>query len=398
MASLPPLHALLRDMVAIPSVNPTGDPGTPHVNEQKMAEFLLGWTERHGAEAALMPVLPDRPNLVARWRPKGLKPGQRPRHRIWFAPHTDTVSVAGMTVAPFDPVISKGRQPRLYGRGASDTKGPMAAMLHAIAAWWKAGGKNGDVEILFVGLMGEEAGNEGAKALVAHPIPAAERPDLVIVGEPTGLRVVTAHKGALWLTLTAAGKACHASTPERGRNAIDLMAPALVAIRKQLIPALRAEKYRHPLLGLPTLNIGTIRGGSKVNIVPDACVVEVDCRTTPALSHPAVLALAKRIVKAAAPGVRVEKLRGCPGLATDPAQPLITALRQASAAVTGGKPKPPGGVPWFCDAAIFDGAGLPAVAFGPGTIAQAHTRDEYIALRDLDAGAAALLRYLTDLL
>ena len=388
MASLPPLHALLRDMVAIPSVNPTGDPGTPHVNEQKMAEFLLRWTERNGAEAALMPVLPDRPNIVARWRPQGLKKGRKPRVRLWFAPHTDTVSVAGMTVAPFDPVIQQGR---LYGRGASDTKGPMAAMLHAIAAWWRAGGKNGDVEVMFVGLMGEEAGNEGARALAAHPIPAAERPHLVIVGEPTGLRVVTAHKGALWLTLTAAGKACHASTPERGHNAIDAMAPALVALREKLIPALHAEEYRHPLLGLPSLNIGTIRGGSKVNIVPDSCTVEVDCRTTPALSHPAVHVRAKQIVKAAAPGVRVEKLRGCPGLATDPDQPLITALRQAS----GGKP--PGGVPWFCDAAIFAGAGLPAVAYGPGTIAQAHTRDEYIALRDLDAGADALVRFLTRL-
>ena len=388
MASLSPHHALLRDMVAIPSVNPTGDPGTPHVNEQKMAEFLLRWTERAGAEAALMPVLPDRPNLVARWRPKGLKKGQKPRLRIWFAPHTDTVSVAGMSIAPFDPVIKNGR---LYGRGASDTKGPMASMLHAIATWWKAGGKDGDVEILFFGLMGEEAGNEGARAVVAHPVPVAERPDLVIVGEPTGLRVVTAHKGALWLTLTATGKACHASTPERGRNAIDAIAPALVALREKLIPALHAEKYRHSLLGLPSLNIGTIRGGSKVNIVPDSCVVEVDCRTTPALEHATVLALAKKTVKGASPTVRVEKLRGCPGLATDPDQPLITALRKAA----GGKA--PGGVPWFCDAAIFAGAGLPAVAFGPGTIAQAHTRDEYIALRDLDAGVVALIRFLSGL-
>ena len=388
MAALPPLHALLRDLVAIPSVNPAGDPGTPHVNERKIAEYLLGWTERAGAEAALMPVLPDRPNIVARWRPKGLKKGQKPRLRLWFAPHTDTVSVAGMTVAPFEPLISKGR---LYGRGASDTKGPMAAMLHAIAAWWQAGGKDGDVEIFFVGLMGEEAGNEGARALAAHPIPKAERPDLVIVGEPTELRVVTAHKGALWLTLTADGKACHASTPERGRNAIDLMAPALVALREEVAPALRAAKYRHPLLGLPTLSVGTIRGGSKVNIVPDACTVEVDCRTTPALSHATVLALAQKAVKRVAPGVRVAKLRGCPGLATDPDQPLITALRRAA----GGKP--PGGVPWFCDAAIFAGAGLPAVAFGPGSIAQAHTRDEYIALRDLDAGAEALRQFLSGL-
>ncbi len=186
MARPSSLIRLLEELVAIPSVNPAGDPGTPHVNEQALAVHLEKWTRKAGAASELMPVLPDRPNLLATWKP--LRPVKT---RLCFAPHTDTVSVAGMTVAPFSPTIRRGR---LYGRGASDTKGPMAAMLWAIAEWWRTGGRESSVEVTFAGLMGEEAGNDGAHAL------AARRPklkaDLVIVGEPTDLKIVTAPQGS----------------------------------------------------------------------------------------------------------------------------------------------------------------------------------------------------------
>jgi succinyl-diaminopimelate desuccinylase len=366
---------LLGDLVALPSVNPTGDPGTPHVGELAVARYLEAWARRAGAAVRLSPVLPGRPNVVAVWKPR------RPvKTRLWFAPHTDTVSVAGMTVPPFTPTLRRGR---LYGRGASDTKGPMAAMLWAIAEWWRAGGRDGTAEVTFLGLVGEEAGNDGARAVAAKKLSARQKPDLIIVGEPTDLKVVTSHKGALWLELRTRGRACHASAPERGINAIGEMARAIAAVEAA---APRLARRPHPLLGPATLNVGTIRGGSKVNIVPDLCVVEVDVRTTPRFTARQAVMEIRRAVAAAAPRCRVTVQRGAPGLDTDARQPLIRQLAGIARGTTG--------VPWFCDAAIFAEAGWPAVALGPGSIRQAHTPDEYIAVRDLADGVAVYRRFL----
>jgi acetylornithine deacetylase/succinyl-diaminopimelate desuccinylase-like protein len=179
---------LLQALVRIPSVNPAGDPGTDGIGEARMAEALCGFLSGLGAEARLQEVLPGRPNVVARF------PSDRPgKPRVLFAPHTDTVSVVGMTIEPFGGELREGR---VWGRGASDTKGPMTAMLWALR-------QSLDRlpflshEIWFAGLMSEETGQHGAKALAAE-----EHFDFVIAGEPTGLDVVHTHKGALWLTLT----------------------------------------------------------------------------------------------------------------------------------------------------------------------------------------------------
>jgi acetylornithine deacetylase/succinyl-diaminopimelate desuccinylase-like protein len=348
---------LLRALVRIPSVNPDGDPGTEHVGEQACAEFLADWLAEHGAEAELREVLPGRPNVVGRF------PSDRPgKPRLLFAPHTDTVSVAGMTIDPFGGEIRDGK---LWGRGASDTKGPMAAMLTALA-------RARDVlpqlshEIWFAGLMSEEAGQNGAKALAAQ-----ESFDLVIVGEPTALQTVHTHKGAVWLTLQTTGRAVHASTPDRGENAIDAMLGVLAFLR----PALQdlVSPLRDPVLGAPTFNLGTITGGSKVNIVPDRCEVKIDMRTIPGQPvRPLLDALAERF-----PTLTVAVRNSAP-LFTDPAHPLIGKLAACGA--------PPVGAPWFCDGAIFAEAGSPAVALGPGSIAQAHTADEWISLDDLENG------------
>ncbi len=356
---------LLRDLVRIPSVNPDGDPGTEHVGERRCAEFIASWLRDIGAEVSLDEVLPGRPNVVARF------PADRPgKPRLLLAPHTDTVSVAGMTIDPFGGEIRDGK---LWGRGASDTKGPMAAMLTAL--------KNSrDIlpflthEIWFAGLVGEEAGQHGAKALAAK-----EKFDLVIVGEPTSLEVVHTHKGAVWLTLRTHGRAVHASTPDRGENAIEKMLDVLQFLR----PALRdhVAPHPHPVLGTPTFNIGTIVGGSKVNIVPDRCEVKVDMRTVPGQNaQPLLDALAEKF-----PFLEVA-VRNSRPLFTDPAHPLIAKLGDCGA--------PPVGAPWFCDGAIFAEAGSPAVALGPGSIAQAHIADEWISLADLEAGTAFFEKFL----
>ena len=373
----PDAISLLRELVSIPSVNPSGNPGTAGINEQKIAAFLKNWTEAAGAKSRLIPVLPDRPNILAVWKPR-----RRVKTRIWFAPHTDTVSGVGLTVPPFTPTERRGR---LYGRGACDTMGPRAAMLWAIAEWWRTGGAESEVEVTFAGLMGEEAGNDGARALAASPTRHA--PDLVIVGEPTDLRVVTAHKGVLWLDLQASGRACHASAPERGENAIYALNEGIAVLRRDIIPKL--AHHPHPLLGAATLSIGTIRGGSKVNIVPDSCGAEIDIRTTPSFTDKAVLAEIRQALRRKASSCRVTVQRSETGLASDPEHPLIRHLAAFSRGITG--------VPWFCDAAFFARRGWPAVAFGPGSISQAHTRDEFIVLKEVGTGVAAYLGFLRSL-
>jgi acetylornithine deacetylase/succinyl-diaminopimelate desuccinylase-like protein len=359
---------LLGELIRIPSVNPEGDPGVAEPGEARLALHLESLLEELGAEVSLREVLPGRPNVVARF------PGDRPgKSRILLAPHTDTVSVVGMTIDPFGGEVREGK---VWGRGASDTKGPMAAMLCALSRCREILPKLGH-EIWFAGLMGEESGQYGAKALATE-----ERFDFVIAGEPTDLKTVHAHKGSLWVTLTAHGKAVHASAPERGENAIYSMTSSIERIRREVIPEIARDE--HPLLGRTTLSVGTIRGGSKTNIVPDHCEATVDIRVIPGGNPDRIVSL----IREASPGLDVCHLGSSP-LFTDPSHPLITLLASLSAT--------PVGAPWFCDAAVFAERGMPAVALGPGSIAQAHTADEWISVSDLEEGADFFERFLRSL-
>ena len=359
---------IASELVRIPSVNPDGDPGTPQTGEAACAEWLAAFLSAAGAEAELREVLPGRPNLVARF------PSDTPgKPKILFAPHTDTVSVAGMTVDPFSGEICDGR---LFGRGATDTKGPMASMLHALV-------EAAPIipalpyEIWFAGLMGEEAGQHGAKALSAQ-----EEFAFVIAGEPTDLHVVYTHKGSAWLMLHTTGRAAHASKPGAGVNAIYKMCDAIDAIRRELVPAF--AQHVDPVLGHATASVGTIAGGAKINIVPDSCHARVDLRTIPGQD----LSPVEKILRARVPDIEISMSVSHP-LFTDPGHPLIRALQRCGAGLAG--------APWFCDAAVFAANGSPAIAMGPGSIAQAHTCDEFISIHDLEKGAEFFLAFLRSL-
>ena len=360
---------LAQDLVRIPSVNPDGDPGTDQTGEEACAAFLRDFLHSLGAEVRLEEVLPGRPNVVARFTATGGKP------RLLFAPHTDTVSVAGMTVDPFGGEIRDGR---LYGRGATDTKGPMASMLWALR-------ECRDVlpllshEIWFAGLMGEEAGQDGAKALADK-----ETFDFVVVGEPTGLDVVFKHKVDVTARIIATGRSAHSSCPERGENAITKLASGLLSLQEALTD--HFKKIHDPVLGHPTFSIGTIRGGTKFNIVPDHAEAVVDLRLLPSQWKDREAAEVFDIMREACPGLRVERIAGSQALDTDPAHPLVGKL-----AAVGGKPA---GAAWFCDAAVFSSRGIPAVAIGPGSIAQAHTEDEFIEIADLERGVEFFKKFL----
>ncbi len=357
---------LLRELIRIPSVNPDGDPGTDGVGEQRVAEYLRRVLEAVGADVELRDVEPGRPNLLARF------PGGEGKPRLLLAPHTDTVSVRGMVV---DPFAGETRDGRIWGRGASDTKGSIAAMV------WALGRCGGDLakcshEIWFAGLMGEEAGLLGSAALAAE-----EEFDFVIAGEPTGLDVVNVTKGCTWATLRTRGRAVHASMPERGTNAIYAMADVVGFLRDEVAAELAA--MADPLLGSSTVSVGVIAGGSKANIVPDTCELKVDFRTVPGQSLNGIFDRIRAM------GVEVE-LQAAEPMRTDPGHPLIDKL-----GVLGGKCV---GAPWFCDGANFAARGTPAIALGPGSILQAHTEDEFITVADLERGADFFERFLRSLI
>ena len=356
-------------LIRIPSVNPDGgDPGTDQTGEAACASWVADFLRGCGAEVSLREVVPGRPNVLGRF------PSQRAAHRrILLAPHLDTVSVAGMTIDPFSGEVRDGK---LLGRGASDTKGTAASMLWALR---EAREVLADLpyEIWFAGLVGEEAGQFGAKALAAE-----EKFDFVMAGEPTSLDVVHTHKGSCWLQLRTHGRAVHASQPEAGENAIYRMMEAIDCLRREGIPKLAASS--NPVLGTSTLSLGTIRGGSKVNIVPDFCEASVDIRIIPGMDPGFIVDLLQQRV----PDIEIDLKRSEP-LHTDPSHPIISQLESLGSKLVG--------APWFCDAAVFASHGCPSVAIGPGSIAQAHTADEFIRVADLEAGAEFFLRFLKSL-
>lgn len=348
---------LTQALVRIPSVNPDGDAGTTQIGEKACAEFVGDWCREIGGEVEFHEVLPDRPNVVVRF------PSDTPgKKRLLLAPHTDTVSVGGMTIDPFSGDLRDGK---IWGRGSSDTKGPMAAMLWALKESREILASL-PYEIWFAGLMGEEAGLHGSRAL------AARMPfDFVIVGEPTDLKTVNCHKGQAWFNLATAGRACHASQPDRGENAIYKMLDVAAFIRTEIAPML--EQQTHPVLGHSTVSLGIIRGGSKINIVPDSCQVQMDCRLVPGFTAEAIADQ----LRAKFPDLKIEISQSKP-LDTSADHPLVQLLGETGAPCTG--------APWFCDAAPFAEKGVPGVALGPGSIQQAHTADEWISVQDLEAG------------
>jgi len=357
---------LTQALIRIPSVNPDDQSGFTEGGEQKIAEKLAEWLREWGAEVILEEILPQRPNLIARWAPLDGRP------RVLLGPHLDTVGIANMKVEPFGGRIVDGT---ITGRGASDTKGPMASMLWALKEH-AALLADARVAVDFVAFMGEESGQWGSKHFAKHH--GADY-QFAVAGEPTSLQIVSTTKGSLWSTLVAEGKACHSSMPEEGDNAILKLARALDVLEKHLKPRLAA--YSHPRLGGSTMNIGTFRGGTRANIVPDSAEAQLDIRITPALTAVggAEQLLASTIAECGLP-VKMVNTHENPPMETDEQNPYLQCLRRAR----------PGtecvSAPWFSDAAHLSRGGIPSVCLGPGSIEQAHKDDEFIRIDDLHAG------------
>ena len=357
---------LLQSLIRIPSVNPDNDPGTDKVGENGIAEYLSDLLVPHGFDVTLEEVLPGRPNVIARC------PGPADRPRIFLGPHTDTVGVSGMEFDPFCGDIKDGR---ILGRGATDTKGPMASMLTALIEN-KVLLAELPIAIDFVAFMGEESSQHGSKHFAEWH---AEEYIFGIAGEPTSLDIVYTTKGSLWLTVAAKGIATHASQPERGSNAIMTLARSLDHMNKKL--ASQLATFTHPVLGHSSFNIGTIKGGTRPNIVPDHAEAEIDIRTAPSLDAVGgAHALVLDFIKEQQLPLEVVKAHENPPMETPTSDPIIQQLLKAN------PQSQLVGAPWFSDAAHLSHAGVPSVCLGPGSINQAHTKDEFIQISDLEAG------------
>ena len=366
---------ILTELVAIPSVHPDADSGGCQAGEAAMAAWTAAFLAKLGADVETREIAPGRPNVIAVFEPRG-----RARSTAAFAPHLDTVGVSGMTVPPFQVTRSRGR---CYGRGACDTKGPTAALYSALHHW--AGSperRTTRVRWCVVATAGEEQGSLGAEFLCRRGLKA----DFAVALEPTDLKVVMAAKGVLRVWITAPGRAAHAAKPHRGVNAIYRLMPLMEEIRGPLARKLAGRL--HPVLGRATVNLATIHGGGELNVVPATCTIGLDFRSHPGCTGPEILGLLSKAIEKHCPEATMKVVRDRPSFVADRADKWTRRVHAASSGWATAD--------WFCDANIFNQFGIKAVAFGPGSIEQAHTKDEFISERDLTDGARAFTAILSN--
>ena len=361
--SISDVSSLLMDLISIPSVNPAFCSDDSIIGEERVADMLAQLGGKLGFDCKFQLVKGKRRNLLLKY-----KPCSRPRHRLLLAPHMDTVVADQTQLSPF---IKQGR---IYGRGACDTKGSIAAMLNALAQVIASPERPGNTEIHLACLVDEEHGQLGSRSFSRRNKPY----DLAIIGEPTSNEVVTAHKGVMWFQLHTQGVAAHGARPSLGKNAIHAMSRAVQFLEQDYREQL--NQSRHPLLGPGTINVGTIRGGKQPNIVPDSCSIWADRRTLPGESNAAIAkdiltSLEKRGIKAS---LDYRRDAECPAMETQPDLPWIKKL------MTLARQKKPLGVDYFCDAAFVSQNGTPCIVFGPGSIDQAHTANEWISIQSLE--------------
>jgi acetylornithine deacetylase/succinyl-diaminopimelate desuccinylase-like protein len=383
----------LAELVAIPSVNPMGRPVVgPEYFEYRVTDYLESLFQQLRLPYERQTVEPKRDNIVARL--DGRIPLDEGGALVLFEAHQDTVPVDGMTINPWVPLVREGR---LYGRGACDIKGGLTAMLGALARL--AEERPPDMPtIVMACTVNEEHGFSGASALTkmwSQPrsiIP--RRPDAAIVAEPTGLQVVVAHKGVVRWRCHAHGRATHSSQPHLGVNAIFKMSRALAALerfQRDVAPTLGI----HPLCGRPTLSVGTITGGLSVNTVPDRCTIEIDRRLIPGEDPQAAYRGVVDFISTESghdSAIEHEEpfLIGVGLLDKNNGQ---LAERMVAAAARCSIECRTIGVPFGTDAAAIAAAGVPSIVFGPGSIEQAHTADEWLSLDELAKASEALYQF-----
>ncbi len=373
--------SLLKKLVEINSVNPFEGEGP---GESEIAEFIRGKLESYGLTAKLQVVKDRRANVIGVLKGKGGGPS------LMLNGHIDTVGVTEMMVDPFGASVD--RQGRLHGRGACDMKGSIASMMAAIKSITDSGTHlRGDV--IFTGVIDEEYRSIGTRAVIRE-----HRSDAAIVGEPTGLDVAIAHKGFVWIEVEVKGRASHGSVPEKGLDAIAMMAKLVSHLSE--LQASHAEIY-HPLLGNPKLHTSTIEGGTEWSIVPESCRLHLERRTLPGERKDVAVEEIQRVVdklSAEDPefNAAVKKFFEQSAMEVPRTESVIRAVSTAYGRVTKRKARFVG-VPYWTDAALLvNDAKVPACLFGPGDIRLAHSVDEYVSVEEV-ATAADVFKYVIEI-
>jgi acetylornithine deacetylase len=360
-----PVIALLRDLVAINSVNPALSPGAP--GEAVLARRLAEELRASGLSVEVTEVAPGRPNIVA------VLEGRAPGRSLMLCGHTDTVGVRGMS-RPFDPELREGR---LYGRGAQDMKGGVAAMAGAARRVSESGGLERG-RLIVAAVVDEEHASLGAETLVSR-----WRADGAVVTEPTGLDVAVAHKGFQWITVDTRGRAAHGSRPREGQDAI--MRMGRVLSRLEALDARLQRGDAHELLGTASLHASLVAGGDEMSTYPSSATLQYERRTLPGESSDVALQEALAILaelREADPEFEADARRtfGRDAYAVGADEPLPGLLAGAAGRV-GHRPARVGMTFWT-DAAILGAAGIPSVLFGPGG-AGLHSTEEYVLIEDV---------------
>lgn len=367
--------ALTKALVAIDSQNPSLVKGA--AGEGAVASALAGVLREWGFSVELQKIAPGRPNVIARI-------GRTGGRSLMFNGHLDVVGVSGMTHAPFDAVERDGR---IYGRGSADMKSGIAAMCCAALRAHEAGLAG---EIIIAAVIDEEFTSLGTQALIAHGV----RADAAIVTEPTGLAIMPAHKGFVWIDATFTGRAAHGSRWEIGVDAIRHAGLFLAELDRYDAETLTTRG--HPLLGRPSVHASLISGGTEMSTYPDRCELAIERRTIPGESTEQILLEMQelcdrgRITNSSFDGtVRIKLSQAPSDVATS--APVVKALSAALAKC--GVRESIGGMSAWTDAALLNAAGIPAICFGPGDIALAHAAEEFVPVSEIEDAT----RVLTDL-
>jgi acetylornithine deacetylase/succinyl-diaminopimelate desuccinylase family protein len=355
-------------------------------------EKILEYVKDHldGMEAKIVKPPDAPPYLVARIC------CQDPEFKMILSGHLDTVEEGGMK-HPFTPTFRDGY---LFGRGAADMKGGCAAMIMAMKEFAKIPSRKGDVFLIFT--LDEEIGSHSIQHAIENEIPVA---DLAIIGEPSGLSLIVSHKGCQWMKVAFHGKACHASIPREGRNAVVMASEFIGAIEKY--SQAHFPGRHHHFCGLPTVSVGTIRGGGGCpNIVPDYCEIMIDRRWNPNETIEQVWQDMRTIIdickrrnpefNATLEQDGMDKGRIYPPLDFSGQDKLIALITEAISKAGFPRIRQEHFSCWT-EGAMFEMAGTPAVIFGPGDLKKAHTLDECVETTQIVKAAKAYFSILANL-
>jgi len=365
---------LLRDMIAIPSVNPmTTNSGAPV--ERAMANFIETMLMRAGIDCERQQVAEGRDNVIGVVHANSSGPAAG----VMLNSHMDTVPIDNMLIKPFDPVI---KNDCIFGRGSCDAKASLAAMLTAVINYAQQSDRAGTV--VFAAMADEEFSFSGSWKLIEKQWPVSA----CVIGEPTRLRRVIAHKGLVRWRISVEGLSAHGATPELGRNAVYDAARVVLALQEFARQLGTGEP--HELLGQPTLNVGRIAGGQSVNIVPDRCVLEAEMRLLPNADGKHWLKECREFVRArVGPEVGLtfaEPYLLDPAMETPAGALIVTSLGDARQREFG-DPGALEGANYGTDGSKLARAGIQTVICGPGDIAQAHTDSEFVEIDQVELAA-----------